>query len=237
MKLEQLLQEETIDEYIRRLTRTLRIKKLGSGYYSTVFQHPVYHNVVVKLCRKQDPKTIFYLRECAKNPNNPWFPKIVGIHKVLFHDDVDKKFREMDEAGDSLNYVTHIVFMQKLRPVRMREYAKIARDMLSTMPDTAFELPLPEWKARADDDHIQKRDQIKKQNAVEGRFLPPLDEIDSLTGMHTADWKKVAKMSSDKNIRELAALLAKIDADDIHAENIMVRPDDGHPVITDPVAS
>ncbi len=237
MKLQDIVTEERLDDYIKRLTKTLRIKKLGSGYYSSVFQHPVYHNVVVKLCRKQDPKTIFYLREGAKNPGNPWFPKIVGIHKVTFHDeDLDPSFIEMDKHGDGLNYITHIIFMQKLRPVRRREYTEATRRIFATMPDTAFELPLPPWKPRAGAEYIKQRAEIKKRNKKEGRFLPPLDEIDSLTGMHADDWRKVAKLSADKHVRELAALLARIGADDIHDGNVMMR-DDGHPVITDPVAS
>lgn len=237
MKLQDIVTEERLDDYIKRLTKTLRIKKLGAGYYSSVFQHPVYHNVVVKLCRKQDPKTIFYLREAAKSPGNPWFPKIVGIHKVTFHDEgLDPSFIAMDEHGDGMNYVTHIVFMQKLRPCRRWEYKSAVEKIFKTMPETAFQLPMPPWKPRMAAEYAKQRKEIQQRNKKEDRFLPPIDEIDTLTGMHASDWKKVAKLSTDKNIRELAALLAKVGADDIHEGNLMIR-DDGHPVITDPVAS
>lgn len=237
MKLQDIVTEERLDDYIKRLTKTLRIKKLGAGYYSSVFQHPVYHNVVVKLCRKQDPKTIVYLREGAKKPNNPWFPKIVGIHKVTFHDeDLDPSFIEMDKHGDGMNYITHIIFMQKLRPSKRFEYKAATKKIFDSLPDTAFRLPAPPWKPRMQTEYLKQRKEIEKRNRKEGRFLPPRDQIDSLTGAHASDWQKIAKLSNDKNIRELAELLAKVGADDIHEGNLMIR-DDGHPVITDPVAS
>ena len=79
MKLTDIIAEETVADYVKRLTKTLNIKKLGGGHFSSVFQHPVYHNVAVKLCTKQDPMAVLYLRECAKRPGNPWLPKIISI--------------------------------------------------------------------------------------------------------------------------------------------------------------
>lgn len=206
MKLQDLIAEERVDDYIERLTKTLGIKQLGEGYYSSVFQHPVYHNVVVKLCRIKDPETIRYLKRGAKHPDNPWFPKIVGIHTVKF-----------DRAeGSRGNFVTHIVFMQKLSPARKTDVKRALNLILDTLPDSAFQKDYGRPSTYA--------------------FLMPRSRITSLTDLDEADWEGISRASSDPHVRQLAALLGSIGADDIHDANIMVR-DDGHPVITDPVAS
>lgn len=198
MKLQDLIIEERAADYVERLTKTLGIKELGRGYYSAVFQHPVYHNVAVKLCLKKDPETIRYLRKAAKHPDNPWLPKIVGIHEVTFSD--------LDQPSDarSGSFVTHLVFMQKLRPATLRDERRAIDLILSTLPRTSA--------------------------------LSHLRGIKSLVELDEGDWAAIAKTSSDRHVRQLAALLGAIGADDIHRANIMVS-DDGHPVITDPVAS
>ena len=212
MKLQQLLREETQAEYIKRLTKTLKIQRLGAGYYSEVFQHPVYHNVVVKLCRRQDPMSIVYLRLAAKSPHNPWFPRIVGIHKVAFHPPgLDQEHR--DDTDDlMMTDVTHIIFMQKLVPLKNGQIRKVVKMLLDTVPREAFE-----------------------DSFNDGVF--EYDDIRDFTDLDLEDWRVISKLSRDENVRELAKVLIKVGADDIHSGNVMIRPDDGHPVITDPVAS
>lgn len=245
MKLHDLISEETVKGYVRRLTKTLRIKTLGDGAYSQIFQHPVYHNVAVKLCHLQDPKTIMYLRECEKRPNNPWLPNVVGIYKVTFHDeDTDRTLIAMDVHGDSMNFLTHIVFMQKLKGCTEAQYTSASRAIMATMPPKMF---------MTDDEHeisrpvafsprtAQQREKLKlwkkRQVAFDaGRVFPPLSDPRRLDDYSDTDWKKIAKHSKDAHVRELAELMVKIGADDIHEGNVMISPD-GHPVITDPVAS
>lgn len=203
--------EEQVDDYVKRLTKSLDIKTLGKGAFSTVFQHPVYHNVTVKLTRDPDPHHILWLREAEKHQGNPWFPKIIGIHKVMFHsDDLDKKTVKRDEAHDAALEGRHLIFMQKLRPMTRVEDRNLARYLLSQMQEE------------------ERYDRL--------RLMSPKQSVDEL---YDGIWEDIVKHSKDKHLVELAKVLVKVGADDLHRGNIMMR-DDGsssHPVVTDPVAS
>lgn len=74
---------ETITEYRKRL-HDMGIKRLGSGLFSTVYQHPTLQNMVVKMIVRNDPMYIEYAQKCSRL-DNPWLPKIYGIEyaKVL----------------------------------------------------------------------------------------------------------------------------------------------------------
>jgi hypothetical protein len=122
MKILELLQEETLDQYTAKLVKTLNIKKLGRGMYASVFQHPVYHNVAVKVVQ-DDPAYMYFAKFCMKNPDNQWLPKIVSIHAVDF---------------DGRRKSSHIIFFQKLRPARRSEIKAAMQQIFKTIPIKYF---------------------------------------------------------------------------------------------------
>lgn len=94
--------EETLSAYSDRLVKTLNIKRLGSGAYAHVFQHPEFPNVVVKVFTNKDKVYKRYAAWCMKHQSNKYVPKIIEI--VPFK----------SESGDSYN----IAFMEKMTPMR-----------------------------------------------------------------------------------------------------------------------
>lgn len=96
--------EEALPDYLKRLVKKHGIKKLGGGAYSQVFQHPHYHNVVVKVYTAKDVKYARYLAWVMKNQSNPYVPKVIEQHK---HFDGKNKY--------------FIVFMQKMSPIKTSE--------------------------------------------------------------------------------------------------------------------
>lgn len=240
MKVQDLF-EERIKDYIARLVKSLKMKELGRGAFSTVFQHPVYHNVSVKITRDADPHYILWLREAEKHQHNPWFPKLIGIHKVMFHgDDVDSKVMNRDELNDAALEGRHIVFMQKLRPIKASENKKTAQYIAAQLPakfflsaDEANRYQRLRW-GRAKE---ALRVELRKKGT---RYFTTIGEIKYIDDIHEQMWEDVITYSKDKNLVELARVLARIGTDDLHSGNIMMRDDEGgaqHPVITDPVAS
>lgn len=107
MKVKELfLSEETLEDYSNRLVKTLNIKRLGSGAYAHVFQHPTFSNIVVKVFTARDKAYKKYLAWCLKHQNNKYVPKI--IEAVLVK----------SEAGDAYT----IVFMQKMKKVSNNKF-------------------------------------------------------------------------------------------------------------------
>ena len=132
MQVVELLQEETHNEYIARLVKTLNIKKMGQGFYSHVFQHPVYHNVAVKIIR-DDPMYLRFAKFCLDNPLNPWLPKIVSIHKVKV-DDAKYDSRKSSGVDRTFTEPIHIVFFQKLRSAKAREIQNWVYKVIKDLP-------------------------------------------------------------------------------------------------------
>ena len=236
MKLHHLLAEETVKQYTNRLVRSLNIKRLGRGHYSQVFQHPVYHNVAVKLCTLQDPASIIYLREAQKRPHNPWFPKVESIHRVAFHDtDLSRdEFNRKDADGDLMMYVTHIAFLEKLKPVKGRQYNDACQLLLASVPDRFFAMQVPMWKVGMSHAEVEARQDIIAYNEHQP-FNDPREEV-TLEGITDEQWAVIARNATDPHVKELARVLLRLNANDIHDGNVMLNAD-GHPVITDPVAS
>ncbi len=234
------LHEERLSDYMKRLVRDLNIKTLGSGYYSTVFQHPVYHNVSVKITREADPHHVLWLREAEKHQHNPWFPKIIGIHKVMFHnDEMRRKDVARDEQGDAALEGRHIIFMQKLRPMTRAENMNTARYLFSQLPSELF-ITHEEHTALWSMKFGKKRDKFEKELKARGvKFFTPIKQMSGIEEIYSRTWRELAERAIDKDVRELASVLVRVGTDDLHNGNIMMRDYDGvkHPVITDPVAS
>lgn len=102
------LAEESLEQYSKRLVSSLKIKRLGSGAFAHVFQHPVYHNVAVKVFAGHDKLYQRYMNWALKNQGNPYVPQIVSISK--------------QKAANGETYT--IVFMQKMERVSEEEFKK-----------------------------------------------------------------------------------------------------------------
>lgn len=123
MKVQALFEEE-LEDYVKRLTKKELMKKLGSGVYGAVFQHPTYHNMVVKVFEGGDEGYKTWLKFAKRNQNNKYVPKIVSIHYVE------------NEYGDEIG----LVFMKKLlrAPVaKIRVLVKTLNDALKSQRSIA----------------------------------------------------------------------------------------------------
>lgn len=135
MNIAELLGEETLNQYSERLMHTLGIKRLGRGNFAQVFQHPVYHNVAVKVV-KDDPNYIEYVRFCMQNPTNPWLPRIIDIVDAKIDDD------DFDMYGDywrrtekkPVQVPIEVVFFEKLREASNREIHAAVKKVLAEVP-------------------------------------------------------------------------------------------------------
>lgn len=139
MKIQELF-EETADAYILRLTKTLKIKHLGNGYFSHVFQHPTYSNVAVKLIVENDPDYLKYAKFCMRNPNNPYLPNIIDVVKVRMEKETSTLVTDpilgLTLPVKALNeHLTHLVFMEKLRPVSLSAVKKVVRSIVKEIPE------------------------------------------------------------------------------------------------------
>jgi hypothetical protein len=128
MKVAQLLREESLEDYLKRLVTKEKIKKLGGGAFSQVFQHPQFHNVVTKVYSGKDKLFAKYVKWCMQHQNNPYVPKII--------EQVD--YQNPDPAAKIKTY--HIVFMQKMTPVSGKRYVQAFLDALKLDPEEDDEI-------------------------------------------------------------------------------------------------
>jgi hypothetical protein len=146
MKLQDLITEETLGEYTRRLTRSLGIRALGTGAYGKVFQHPVYHNVAVKIFL-DDPVYEMYIKWCKAHQSNPWVPKIISMQKVKLH-----TYKWQQELNHRPDKTATIVFFQKLRKASKTQQSKAVQQMLATCGED-----LPMWEEETNLDASEQR--------------------------------------------------------------------------------
>jgi len=138
MKVAQLLREESLEDYLKRLVTKEKIKKLGGGAFSQVFQHPQFHNVVTKVYSGKDKLFAKYVTWCLQHQNNPYVPKI--IEQV--------EYQNPDPTAAIKAY--NIVFMQKMTPVRDHK-------QFSDLLLKALELDLE----TLDDDEVECSEQLE----------------------------------------------------------------------------
>lgn len=129
MKVVELLQEEDYDSYIARLVKSLGIKQLGTGYYGKVFQHPVYHNVAVKIYLK-DPAYDAYIKWCLENQGNKYIPRIIDVVQY-----VDK-----DTPTHRLGAKYKIVFFEKLSKALAEKIKEAVREIVKKVLDAGFDI-------------------------------------------------------------------------------------------------
>lgn len=107
---------ETLEQYLQFLTKQ-RIKRIGRGLSSAVFNHPTMPNVAVKMIVSKDPYYLRYVEFCKKNPGNPWLPKILGGPETRILD------FEKDgvSAAPVLKQKVIFVFLEKLKPATFND--------------------------------------------------------------------------------------------------------------------
>lgn len=167
MKVQSLFEEE-LEDYIKRLTKKELMKKLGSGSFAAVFQHPIYHNMAVKVFDGSDYGYRDWLKFVKRNQQNKFVPKLVSVHFV--------KNEHNDEIG--------LVFMKKLKKAPVSSIMKLASEWRGLAVRGGLELPpirigdykfrkftIPVWKAVAE----QATDKDVKAIA---QFFAKTDPID-----------------------------------------------------------
>lgn len=87
--------------YVESLEHDYKLKLLGEGVFATVFQHPVYVNMAVKIFNYNDYSYQLFLEWCLKNQHNKFVPKIQSI-----------EHRE-SSSGEKIS----LVFMEKLTKI------------------------------------------------------------------------------------------------------------------------
>lgn len=128
MKVREMLSEESLRDYSKRLVKTLNIKRLGAGAFSHVFQHPEFSNVVVKVYTNKDRTYARYAQWCLRNQGNPYVPQIISI----------TPFESV--SGDAYN----IVFMEKMTPLSDREFYSWVKSVAG--PQAAKDIKNDEWR-------------------------------------------------------------------------------------------
>jgi hypothetical protein len=101
MKVQELLAEESLRDYLIRLVDKEGITKLGGGAFSQVFQHPQFHNVVTKVYTAKDRKYATYATWCQANQSNPYVPQII---------------EQLPFTHGKQKYI--ILFMEKMTPLK-----------------------------------------------------------------------------------------------------------------------
>lgn len=215
MKLRDLY-EETASQYEDRLIKTLGIKRLGAGVFSSVFEHPVYHNVVVKVVRRVDDAYLRYAEWCMQQgTSNPWLPWIISMVPVTLDYEAHEMYGKPNPKvpvpkgkflphGRFTGGNTFIIFMQRME----KAYKENIRDAIDYIATT-----LPE-------------------DVVEGLYL--YDRRSFLT-FDQEDWYGIAKHTTDKHLAAFARMAVAEGFDDIHDGNVMMRGN--QLVFVDPVAS
>lgn len=144
MKVSELF-EESKPDYYNRLEHELKIKRLGSGAFARVFQHPTHPEVVVKIFTDEDHAYQSYLKFCLSNQSNKYIPKILSVHKHVH--EPEKKNLSIDELVDN-RYTT--VFMEKLKPATKAQIKKAIKDLpieLSSYTPSFAELEEEDFEA------------------------------------------------------------------------------------------
>lgn len=154
MRTYELLREETITDYVQRLTRELEIKSLGSGLFSYVFQHNTDPRVAVKLV-VDNPSYVRFARFCMENEGNRWLPRIFSIVPVSFTAGKWSDRTKLPTKG-------HVIFIERLSRATDAFIRKTALDVVAALPEEAFagevftkaissfiDLGKKEWKAIA----------------------------------------------------------------------------------------
>lgn len=215
MKLQDL-HEETASQYEARLVKTLGIRRLGAGLFSSVFQHPVYHNVVVKVVRRVDDAYLRYAEWCmTQGTRNPWLPWIISMVPVTLDYEAHPQYGKPDPkakipkgrflpASKFTGGDTFIVFMQRMETAYKEDIREAIDYIASTLPDDiAEELYL----------HDEK----------------------SFLGFDQEHWYEIAKHTTDGHLAAFAQRAVAEGFDDIHDGNVMMRGN--QLVFVDPVAS
>lgn len=115
MQVSELIREEKYGGYVNRLIDKEKLRFLGQGKYGSVFQHPEFSNVAVKVFKATDNAYRKYLRWCLRNQSNKYVPRIISVHY----------------RGDGKKI--GIVFMKKLRRASKKQITELAKHATALM--------------------------------------------------------------------------------------------------------
>lgn len=208
MRLSELIfEEDRHKNYLNHLIKDIGIKQLGAGSYANVFQHPTYHNVAVKVVRREDPLYMKFIRLCIKYQGNPWLPRIISIHDIDFYK-AEKDILNIPSSGKE-----HIIFFEKLRPATSEEITKALLFFLDFKEQNIISFDVLEY--------------IKHKRTSNFSFLL-LEDWELISKKHPR--------KSCRELAKIIIEAADGVEPDIHDENVMIR-NDGQLVFTDPLAS
>lgn len=121
------LEAETYKDYLSRL-RKLSIQELGSGSFGTVFQHPEFSNVAVKVVRK-DAAYLKFVKFAIDHPTNKYLPRIAAVDKVKF-----------DNGPDG-----YLVFMERLSQADFAVKEEFFNKLPYELHSTVYRLSKEGW--------------------------------------------------------------------------------------------
>lgn len=205
MKVQELF-EEMRNLYLKRLTRELKLKKLGTGAFAHVFQHPAFSNVVVKIFTDEDTAYRRYLTFVQANQSNSYLPQVIGTYthnaqKIKGY----KKATRYEYDPDDLKYT--IVFMGKYQKFNRAKFKQWSKTFVSPL--------------------------LKPEEGDEEDFIPKTLDLDDFNDWGTL--RNLSKQTKASNLASLCKFLYRNRNDiDLHDGNMMFRED--FPVFTDPVA-
>lgn len=73
---------EPITKYSMRLRKKHKAKELGAGAYATVYQHPKYKTVAVKVSEEGN-HILKYIEWALQHQDNPYVPKVYGVRRFV----------------------------------------------------------------------------------------------------------------------------------------------------------
>lgn len=126
------VKHETFEDYRDRLKKR-KIKKLGDGLYSFVYQHPTHKNVVVKVTAGDDAY-LTYARFAQANPQNPYLPKVLDIVPVTL-------LCAWHPINPEYHENPYVAFLEKLDPIEFynTEHDALVDDLCEIAEDEEFD--------------------------------------------------------------------------------------------------
>lgn len=107
-----------LDTYVQQLIKKGQ-QHLGSGNFASVFQHPTYANMVVRVADVGDAGNV-WLEVCAQQRFNPWLPQVAEITTANL------------ESEDRPHWI-QVSFIEKTRELSLGRLAPSMRPFTSVL--------------------------------------------------------------------------------------------------------
>jgi hypothetical protein len=215
------------------------INQIGSGAFANVYGKKD-SDTVIKIAR-WDGGAVKYLRWCLKNQANPHVPKLLGLHVSPDKNFLYARMEKLVPAdGRKYNWsVKDIPFLTYLKSQSPSTVSPNMNATISNLLSTAYGYPEYKPKKPSGDTHSY----IHHLNTISGgkRFIEFLNTLPEAASEIKQSWRQDPMV---KTLHYALNVLKKAVADDLDIEirrrstmhNIMMRPNTGELVVTDPVA-